>query len=403
MKKIQILLLISLFSLTSCNTIKTVVLLKKGKVEENTYDKEIPITIINGTLGVVVKIEGKEYFLFFDTGAMNVLSEFVSKELNLKPKVEMEATDVHNNQDVFYFTKVNAIELSGITYKNQGAAVFDFSKIPEVECYSTDGILGANLMRNSVWQINMQDSLFHITDNIDQLQIPASALTLKFKPNISSTPIVTVKVGNVEFDDVVFDFGASGGIDLVYNETNFSALNVNSKIVEHYGSQSLGMFGGNFDTTYSFYVDSIQIGDLVYTNNLLHLRKTGTSTIGTTIFQNYIVTIDWDKEHIYLEPQPEFIKEETDDYGISVRRIDGELTIIGLNSSTDAYAKGLQIGDRIMKVDDIDYSSMTDEQYCDMFKNGLFPEDSNSVEITIERDSIVNTIQIKRKDWFDDF
>lgn len=82
-KKLTLSILISLLCLTACNTVKTIAILKKGKVAQKKFEVKIPFEYRLGLIVLKVSIAGNKYDFILDTGASNLVSKTLAEKLEL--------------------------------------------------------------------------------------------------------------------------------------------------------------------------------------------------------------------------------------------------------------------------------------------------------------------------------
>ncbi|RYF26920.1 MAG: hypothetical protein EOO42_00005, partial [Flavobacteriales bacterium] len=132
----------------------------KGGTKATNYFEEIPYQDINGKMIVNVKINGIDYNFLFDTGAPMCLSSKILTEVNANKVQNDQVKDVNGNKTSSPTVVINDIALGNLNFSGIPAVVGvpDFFK-----CWNIDGILGSNLLRNSIIQINSQKKTIAIT------------------------------------------------------------------------------------------------------------------------------------------------------------------------------------------------------------------------------------------------
>ena len=128
-------LIIFAFSLilASCQTLKTIKLLKGGEVVQKEFTTTVPFEMRMGLIVLKVKINGEYYDFVLDTGAPNVISKELALTLKLGNLSERKVSDSQNASQNLGFTKVPKIEIGGIEFTNTGAAIADLKVSSAVE------------------------------------------------------------------------------------------------------------------------------------------------------------------------------------------------------------------------------------------------------------------------------
>jgi len=389
--------------LSSCNIWKTVKLLKKGNASQSHYREEIPFEYRAGLIIIKVKIEGTEYDFIFDSGATNAVTTQLSEKLKLKQISQQKSVDAEGNTKKIGFTELNKISIGKIDFLNSGAAIIDLNYVPELSCLKVDGLIGANLMRKAIWQIDYKNQKIIFTDDFNSVTIPSGTPSLPFSPLISGTPVVDVSIAGVLSKKNVFDTGSSGVIFL--SQTYFKKLkNEKSlqpfKYIKGFGSLSAGLYGRKADTSYTLKTPEIKLGNVIAKNTKIEFRKTDQGNIGSGFLKNYIVTLDWSKKTIWLDEQK---KEEEADWaflGFVPIVKEGKMRVNYVYEGCPAQESGIHLNDQIISINGIDYSDVTNEEYCEMVTKSYPWKNDDILNILIRVDNKDHKVILnKRNIW----
>ncbi len=395
MKKILITSII-IFFFSSCSIIKVVRLMNKGEMSTKEFYEQVPIEFENKMVIMPVTIGGTAYKFILDTGAPTVLSKELSDKLNLKPITKVKSADAHKNKSQMEFLRVGDISIDSLKFINQGAAVYDFNLNKELACFSFNSIVGANLMKDAIWQIDIQNKIILITNDIKKLSITESALKYKFDQQLTGTPVTEVTINGITVKNVTIDYGSGSGIDLVSEKLvkNIHASNV--KFTRLFGYNSMGLYGGKNDTSYIFESDVLLAKKSIGTHKI-SLRRSGISTIGTQILKNYVVTFDWPNSTVYMEKTANDAPDDAMTFGFTALLSDGKFLVTSITENLSATENGISLGDQIISVNNKDYTSFSKEDYCDYIINGMVPKDINEVEISFKHNDVVQKVKLERR------
>ncbi|MFN5983219.1 MAG: aspartyl protease family protein [Fluviicola sp.] len=398
MKKIYVSILV-LFLFTSCNTLKLIKVLKKGSVEQKEFKTEIPFEMRLGLVIIPVTINGKTYEFLVDTGAPNVCSKELAAELNLKTKVSQNTGDSQGVKEKLDFVVVPEIYLSGICFKETGAAVADLKHAEVISCLDIDGIIGANLMKEAIWEFDYERKVITISDKKSSFTIPDNAIHLPFTPALSSTPEVTITYNGVEDKYVTFDTGSNGLFTI--SKSTLEKIEEKKPPVKKamsFGSSGSGLYGvAKADTSYMILIDSTQVGGLFIENNAVSVEN-GAKLIGTKFLKNFRVIIDWNVKEILLIPVKPFVNNTFESFGFSPFISDNKLIINELYMNSEASEKGIKIGTQILAVDGIDYRTCSADQFCAIIERGLVPEGKKTMTLLVLIDGEEKTLQLTKED-----
>lgn len=398
MKKIYLSILI-LFLFSSCNTLKLIKVLKNGSVEQKVFKTEIPFEMRLGLVVIPVTINGKTYEFLVDTGAPNVCSKELAAELNLKTKVTQTTGDSQGVKEKLDFVVVPEIYLNGICFKETGAAIADLKQSDVIACLDIDGIIGANLMKEAIWEFDYERKVITISEKKSSFSIPENAIRLPFTPALSSTPQVTITYNGVEDKNVTFDTGSNG----LFTTSKATLKKIEEKKplkkkALSFGSSGSGLYGvAKADTSYMILIDSTQVGGLYIENNAVSIEN-GARLIGTRFLKNFRVIIDWNVKEILLIPVKDFKNNTFESFGFSPFISENKLIVNELYVNSQASEKGIKIGTQILEVDGINYRTCSADQFCTIITNGLVSEEKKSITLLVLIDGEEKTIQLTKED-----
>ena len=372
--------------------------MQDGEVAQSGYKVEIPFEMKLGLIILKVRIQGEDYDFLFDTGAPNVVTNELASKINLKPVGQNQTKGSQGHKEKVDYAYIDTLSIGGIQYLQTGTGIMDFNRSNEISCMEIDGILGANTMRNSIWQINYQKQIMTIVSHMDSLTFPANLDTIPFTTKATGTPVIDINVGSVVQHYVTLDLGSSGHIDLshkMFNEILKKEPDMPKNFA--YGNSSSGIYGvGAPDTINYFKPDSIQFGTVQLANQICHasVKKTA-STLGTRFFENYIVTLDWNQKHVILDKVKEYDHSEMENLGYSKLLYDGKLKIAKIYNGTEA-AKQLQLFDEVIQEDSLSYVHIQKADYCKMILDTTNRKPL-SKELIIERNGQKITVPLIRE------
>src|SRR3990167_167376 len=392
-------ILLSTIAVTSCSSLKLVKLLKQGDVEQPSFTSEIPFEMRMGLVVVKVNINGKDYDFMVDTGAPNLVTKELAAELNLKPKVERRTGDSQGKKEVLEFAEMPEMLIGGVHFIEMGAAIADLKRSNEIACLDADGFVGANLMKEAVWQFDYERKVITISDTISAFEIPADAYRIPFTPAASSTPLIDITYDGETDKRVTFDTGSNGffnGSPTIRKSLQSTGKLTNSVVA--YGANSSGLYGmGDGDSLYLSMVSETKLGNLTVPEQVVSFGS-GARTIGTKFLKHYRVIIDWSAKEIILIPNDKFVNNTYESFGISPFYNNDQLEVRMVMLGSEADKLGIKLGDRILEVNGNDMRVFTKDMWCDVINNGLVPESDEMVTLLIDRDGEDLKVQLNKKD-----
>ncbi len=343
-------------------------------------------------------LNGNPIRLVYDTGAINAISAKQADSLGINMLSEIQMADANNKQSTLKLTKIDSVKIDKAYFKNQGFGIYDFSFMNEFNCFGVDGIIGANMFKNSICQIYMLKKVLIITNNRELLNLANTEIQLPFKSGVSSSPYIQLRVNNTMFDKVYLDYGSNYGIDLVVSNETKDTVAAGDTILETYGISNFGAMGSSMDTTYSFKPDLIKSGNYQLDNQIVSCRKKGVSTIGKTVLEDYIVTLDWIDNMVYLKPQDikKGLNENLETFGLKARLINDKIIVQQIIKGSSAYQQGIQLGDEIISINQKDLTNSAQKDYCEIYFNGLFPNNMQKAVVEYKRNNKTFTKTLKK-------
>jgi len=365
--------------------------LNQGKIKQKKYLQEISYQEIVGYIIIPVTINGKVYKFLFDTGATLAISDKIYKELNLKVIRQINAVDASGEGKPISFILLPEIDIQGITFRNTPGAVFhensDASKL--AECLGIDGIIGSNMLRNSLVQFDAQKKQIIIANDIKNI-LPPNSKYQKIKLSFwQKAPFINITmqkgVQKVE-NSVLFDTGDNGRLfTLSLNELNDSVVEV---LAESEGSFSIGAHGFyNKQRHLLLRIPELVVNRLIFTDVIATTTQDKKSRLGVKFLQYGKTTLDYKKKRFYFEP---FDNIKTDELSEMPRAVDFNVQnnklVVGIIWDKQLESK-INLGDVVLSINGVDLQSMG---FCELFMLDIPYREEQILEL---RD--INTGEIK--------
>ena len=350
----------------------------QGGPASSAYYEEIPYENINGKLFVEGEIAGKKHRFLFDTGAPVAISKELAAELNARVLKKILMADAFSHTDSTTIVEINDLKLGNLLFNHIPAT----TKWPDFfKCYNIDGVIGSNLLRNSIISIVPSKRLIIITDqkdrlslksknsaplisNIGTLSLPFISVVLKGKRNVTIS---------IEFDtgDETFLRGEDRLMGMIKPYAVFDTL------AKGYGADRIGEAGlQDAADKYLFKIAPIFIGNGSFINLVTESNKNAQPAIGSRLLDYGIVTLDFIHGKFYFDADLP-VNDLAEKQWPFRPAIVGNKLIVGVifQKAPDA----LKQGDQIIAIDNIDYSQPT---FCDLI---------NSKKVVKAKETIVLT------------
>ncbi|MBB6498666.1 retropepsin-like aspartic protease [Pedobacter cryoconitis] len=386
----NLVLLLACYSVTNAQ----VFTYNQGGTSAKDYYAEIPYQTINGKMFIQVELNGKKHKFLFDTGAPVAVSPALSAELKAPFVDEDTLSDVNGITDTIGVVKLKNIKLGSIMFTDIPAITLfpDFYK-----CWNIDGVIGSNILRNSIVSINETKHLIILTDQLNKLALNDSySSELTTDNSYQSNPMIKILLGNDITVDLGFDTGDNEFLRISEEITDeLPATGIYNVLANGYGANTIGGLGlQQRAEKHLIRIGTIKLGNSEFTNVITETNKGGTSAIGSKILQYGIVTLDFIHSKFYFNshhPKNE-VKEKQWPFVPTV--INDRLSI---GVVWDKYKNEVKPGQQIVAIDDVDYSGVT---LCDMLNRPHVLANKNTATISIKDDEgKIQKIKIAKLDY----
>ena len=405
MKKIFTILVFSFFA---CSMLAQSINLNQGSIKQKRYLQKIPYKNVNGMLIVPVTIHGKTYNFLFDTGASLAISDRLYKELNLPIIGQEEIKDAEGVKKEMKFILLPMLQLQEITFINTAGLVLheessDF--IDLFKCFEIDGIIGSNMLRNSVVQFDEQSKHIIIADNFKKIATKKTeyqALKMELSPNQSSPYIwIGLQKGEQKSSDraVLFDTGDPSfyvmSID-AYNWFN-EHMDIVDKIAESEGSFSWGAHGLFEKQRYFLLnISEIYVRGKTFNNVVITTTNDISSRIGSDLLKYGKVTLDYKNKAFIYEPFDSVNIDELSERPWAIYPIwQNDKLVVGIIWDK-ALESHINLGDEVLSINGLNIVNM---DICDYLRSYSFKEsltEKRTLELRDIKTGEVKKVEIKR-------
>jgi len=372
--------------------------LNQGSIEQKKYHTTINYEKTKSKIFVDVVIEGKTYKFLLDTGAPFAVSQKLYNELKLSIVGKVEVLDASGKSGEMIITSVPKLQMGELTFLNTPGILFTEATNQIFDCLDIDGIIGSNMLRNSVIQFDDRNNKIIVTNDagkLDLKKIPYQKLTLT---QTQSNPFIQImlKKGNQEAtDNILFDTGADGFYEMSVQAYYFlkDRVDVVNTIAESEGSFTWGLHGMT-DKEHQFVLEIPQLS--INGNILKKVQVTTTSSnesrMGAEILSHAKVTLDYKKKRFYYEPYEAVDTLSQQIWAISPTLQNNKM-VVGIIWDKQLESK-VNIGDEILNFNGIDYQSM---EFCDLVRSeNKFSDKKAIIKFKDVHTGAVKTLEINR-------
>ena len=319
--------------------------------ESKTFIDTLIIEEHFGLSFVKAKIQGKTYKLLVDTGAPFVLFEKHKKEIKLKNKRRTKVADSNNTQSKVISGFTDDIVIGSQTYNNVRMIIMKV-RGPIIKCLDFDGIIGANLMADAIWQFDKENNQILVTNELSSI-LPETNTKLSMTLNgWQKSPFIKVRLSGTKRFNALFDTGFSQLFTLDQETADkFLPREDSMNYTKFFGFGSEGAFGRKLETTVYYQSDSLYIDKFIYTPSVYSVNKDDQSKVGSAFLEDRVVTLDFGNKQLYIHSDTDKSSLIPETFGFSPNMVNGKI-VVGTIERNHALSKKISVGDEIIQVGD---------------------------------------------------
>ncbi|WP_439185316.1 aspartyl protease family protein [Carboxylicivirga taeanensis] len=340
--------------------------------------------------GVIINGSSKQYNFILDTGSSySVISEQIKQDLNLKSTgVDSVSDGIDTN--LFPFVETD-ISISGVEFSHVKCMVMDLTFVQSREC-GIDGILGINLIKNGIWKLS-KDSI-EIASDFKHISKKGYH---KPKLSFATVPYIQVELErNFQFYPL-FDTG-----DNTFLAISSSVVPMMRKLQlkrgwGHYYSTA---FGNSIVDTVAVFMPETNflIGETSLTGIVSDINYEDDHSLGVDFLDYYSVILDLTHKRLFIKQiVQEFSIRKT--FGFDMTYSCGELAISFVWEGTPAFYAGLDVGQKILRINGNDLKDLEDLDACVV--NSRLKSCLEQEVISVKINGIDEVINLKKEPIFD--
>lgn len=352
----------------------------QGGTSAKNYYEEIPYQTINGKMFIQVELHGKKHKFLFDTGAPVAISPELVTQLKAKFLDEDTLSDVNGVTDTMGVVQIPQIKIGKIRFDHIPAITLfpDFYR-----CWGIDGVIGSNILRNSIVSIDGKKQVIILTDQLEKLKLNDSySSPMITNTSYQSNPIIKIELKNNITVDLGFDTGDNEFLRI--SEELLSQLpdsGVYEILAKGYGANTIGGLGLQQSAEkYLLRFPQIKIGNGLFNNTIMETNKSGSSAIGSKILLYGVVTLDFIHSKFYFNSTKKDNEVREKQWPFVPTVINDRLAV---GVVWDKYKNEVKPGQRIVAIDNVDYADVT---LCDMLNRPHILAGKETAVITIKDD-----------------
>ena len=353
-------------------------------IPKDDFYYELPFEYDRGAIIIKAGLGNETYNFLFDTGALSLISNEIK---SVYPIVGTQQSGKNSN---FY---ADSIVIAGLAFKNVAMRTLNLTNLPALKCKINGGFIGANIISKCIWQIDYGSRKIIVTNDKRKLPGLKGATKIPVSLDKFKQPYIDLKI-NGKKQKTLFDTGSN--ILLELGKTDGLKFKNTGKEIFITGAASETTAGRKLNTV-TVMEANYSIGALQFKNKPVFFGTDFEATLlGCPIIENYIVTLNFPDNEMYLKPFKEFSNESWERYGFGLKFENGQHKILSLFKGSNAEKAGLLLDDIVVAINGDAITCNTLCDCLDYFES--IQDDTTQITLSVNRyGSIKNITLLKCK------
>lgn len=244
-----------------------------------------------------------DYSFILDSGAPTIISDSIVLKNHLNYVDSKLAYDANGLEQTFDLYKIKHFSISNKSFENVKVISNEFvTQIPAVKGRANGGLIGANLMDNTIWMIDYLKKEITVTDVFDSLRIPENSFSTTMFKNENGNPMIDVTLSDSKKIPVMIDLGFNGSVLLPHQYFNNTLFNDSLNLVKKQ-KVSTGFGSDEKEVKYQF-IKGFKSGELNEINVKSSIGNSDAlALIGNDFLQNYTIIMDFIHNQMIFIPR----------------------------------------------------------------------------------------------------
>lgn len=360
---------------------------KNGTILQKNFCDTIPFEFVKNKIIIAVKVNGVDKRFIFDTGSVLVISEEIQSTMNYIKLGSAAVDDVNGKSSDSKIVSVKELQIGKLTFQDIPSLVINTQKSYPLNCLNIDGIVGSNLFRNCIVNIDLKKKEIVLTDNLQKLALQNPYQT-PISINQIGKPYIKINLSNEISFEALFDSGADKFISLSSKILDKVIKKGTAKILnEGFGVTSIGINGKiEPEKKNRVLINQIKFGD-AQINNIITIQSEKTkNAIGMQLAQYGTITLDFINKVFYFVPFKQIQNYENQrTFGFKDTTEETFYSIGIVWTNTQAEKIGLKNGFQILKINNQDLTTRTPENDCILFLEDFYK--NSKLNLTYKNDN----------------
>ena len=351
----------------------------------------LPLLYDGCTLRVPAQVSGKAAYLVFDTGStVSALDRATYLAQLGDPVAEVRASSIGGLTTLTLY-RCPELLIGDMDVVLSRIAAIDLSSVKAISGSECDGILGADFDHDRVILINFDQGLLEIDQKLADAG-GGQTICLPLKPIGNGNVALDASVDGVPVTFMI-DTGDNGSISL--NPQDWQRLVASRRASDVHKLLAAAISGAPIQTS-GVRINDMSIGPNHYTGFIATAVQNphGLSTLGLRFLRQHIVTFDFQKQQLYLQPGAQFGEKETSDMsGLHLIRSRGATLVYAVDAGSPAESAGVKAGDILETINHVAAGNLSIRD----IRRALKSKDGLTVSLTLQRVATVFDVSLRLK------
>src|SRR5262245_59670060 len=352
--------------------------LQRGAVAGDRHDGKFAFDGTASLLRVQVHVGDQACAMLVDTGApMTVTPEF-AKVHGLAVLGTYATHDSTGHSRDLQFVALPAVEFAGVRFTDLAAVVVDLRVIPLLRERDVDGLIGTNLLRLGALAIDHRAHTLEWSD--DPAHVHPTGTRVPFTTSPQRSPHVSLHLGAGTTIDCELDTGSNACVQVPSRDLELPARRVRVR-----GSSTAGAFGSAREGSWLCCWTNVRLGELEVPDLVVDVVPDGGGRLGNRFFERTRLVIDWRGGELWVDDPARLGRVQLRTHGLGLRHEADAVRIATVVDGSSAARVGLEPGQRVLAVGDIDLRSGALPDFVRAVER-LRDDTRDAIAVTVERD-----------------
>lgn len=348
-----------------------------------------------GYIFIDARINGgqKRHRFLVDTGAgTSALSPALVEGLGLRPAGWVKAIGAEGQSQAVPTVRLDQLEIAGVTFEEVGAIVVSLSALERSACLEVAGVIGMNLLRHGLLEIDYAARVLRYAPSSESL--PSRSVAPAVELLDGGRPVLDINVGGMAIE-LLIDTGA-GQSTIGIADGIFDQLGV-TRSVRGSGTVHRGVFGEALGELRAFAWPEPGNAPSLRLEGVDAIAGSGFDHVGNALLRHSIMRLDFVHQVAWFWPNDTAPVTGHVGFGFSWDYDAAGAWVSVLWEGSPAAVAGLELGDRILAVEDMVLERLSADRMCQLRRDWNHHDvDSIQLDVAAKQGRASRRIEISK-------